>query len=204
MAWTRSVRAQGAGPDRTSLCLDELRDAIIELWDGQGRLALGYDSWHNLCMAEGLNLKLRLPMMARRSIVGDLTEHGMSTRAIGSALGVGKSTMQRDLEQCVPNGTPATITGREGKPYPPNRHRIEPQQIGPHTVTISPPQEPTPVRVVGYRTDPVGHVGNIDRVARELLTLLGRADARHDLPERRVLLGDLAAVIEDRREQWVD
>jgi hypothetical protein len=34
--------------------LDELRDAIIELWDGQGWLALGYDSWHNLCMAEGL------------------------------------------------------------------------------------------------------------------------------------------------------
>jgi hypothetical protein len=106
----------------------EMADAVVQLWQGQGWLALGYDSWDDLCAAE-LSLKLQLPIGARHSIVGSMTKQGMSTRAIGSALGVGKSTVQRDLEQAVPNGTPARIIGRDGNRYPPRR--IEPQKIEP-------------------------------------------------------------------------
>ena len=65
--------------------------------------------------------------------------------------------------------------------------------------------EPTPVPPPeDIYIDPVGPFGTIDRVAQELLILLGRAGGRHASPGRRVLLGDVAAAIEEYRSHWVD
>jgi hypothetical protein len=187
--------------DKITASLDEIRDAIIQLWDGKGWITLGYPSLQDLCEAE-FRMKLQLPTTERISVVHDLTGHGLSTRAIGSALGISQSTVTRDRRSGEPNDSPAEVAGRDGKRYRMKPPR-EPEKIH-ATVSISPPREPTPVPPPNIHIDPVGHLGNIDRVAKELLVLLGRADARHDPPERRVLLGDLAAVIEERRGHWVE
>lgn len=63
----------------------------------------------------------------RRKVVAELRANGHSVRAIAGALGVGKSTVDRDLGSGVPRGTPAqnlgsesrkTVTGTDGKTYP--------------------------------------------------------------------------------------
>jgi hypothetical protein len=189
--------------DKIKASLDGIRDAIIQLWVGQGWITLGYSSWEDLCEAE-FRMNLQLPRTVRVSVVHDLTKRGMSSRAIGSALRVDQKTVVNDRHAGEEDSSPGTTIGLDGK-----RYRIhippppEPRNIHPN-VSIDPPREPTPVPPPNFRVDPVGHMGNIDRVAKELLVLLGRADARHDPPERRVLLGDLAAAIEARREHWVE
>jgi hypothetical protein len=47
----------------------------------------------------------------------------MSVRAIAGALGVGKSTVNRDLEAAVPSGTPDNVVGVDGKTY----RKLEPK-----------------------------------------------------------------------------
>lgn len=47
---------------------------------------------------------------------------GLSTRAIGAALGVGVATVHRDREATVPDGTvePVPIKGMDGRDYAPS------------------------------------------------------------------------------------
>jgi hypothetical protein len=184
--------------DRIKTTWQDMSDAIVQLWEGRGWPALDYDSWDDLCAAE-LNLKLQLPMMARRSIVGNLSGHGMSTRAIGSALGVDPKTVVNDRRAGVESSTPAEIIGTDGKRYRMEPPR-EPESI-PVKVTIAPRPEPAPP-AQPIHIERVGPMGNIDRVAKELCTLLRREPARRDSPERRELIGDLLALIEDRRAEW--
>lgn len=150
-----------------------------------------------------LSMKLQLPMGARIAIVDSLTEHGMSSRTIASALGVHRRTVERDRELGGAIAPGEGIIGQDGKRYPvhipPPR---EPEQIHPNVTIVD--HEPPP-------TQPPSHVelvepfGGIDRVAGELSTLLRRRpDGRHDSSERRMLLGDLAALIEERRGHWVE
>lgn len=56
---------------------------------------------------------------ARSGYGAELRAEGMSTRAIGSALGIGKSTVDRDLGT-VPSGTdePERVTGLDGRERP--------------------------------------------------------------------------------------
>jgi hypothetical protein len=187
--------------DKITVSLDEIRDAIIQLYEGKGWITLGYPSWQDLCEAE-FRMKLKIPTTERISFVHDLTGHGLSTRTIGSALGISQSTVTRDRRSGEPNDSPAEVIGRDGKRYPMEPPR-EPEKIH-ATVGISPSREPTPVPPPNIHIDPVGHLGNIERVAEELLVLLSRSDGRRDSQERRVLLGDLAAVIEERRGRWVE
>jgi transposase-like protein len=100
--------------DTISAGLDEIRVAIIQLWEGQGWTALGYDSWESLCTAE-FRGGLHLPRPERRELVADLSEEGMSTRAIAPALGVHPDTVANDRR--VGNPTAAPITGLDGKTY---------------------------------------------------------------------------------------
>lgn len=120
--------------DRVKAGVDDLRDAITTLWDGQGWLALGYDSWDALCDAE-FAVRIALPTPERKQIVGELAGSGMSDRAISGALGVPRTTVQRDRAQVAQSGPPVEpvdtdtgeinpppapappIQGRDGKTY---------------------------------------------------------------------------------------
>lgn len=107
--------------DKVKASVDDLRDAITTLYDGRAWLALGYASWDDLCDTE-FAVRIALPRAERQAVVADLSEAGMSTRAIGSALGVDPMTVSRDLSSGVANATPATATAvfdADMKPYQP-------------------------------------------------------------------------------------
>lgn len=61
---------------------------------------------------------LRVPRPERAAVVGTMREAGMSTRAIGSAIGVDDRTVRRELTGSgAAYAAPATTTGRDGKTY---------------------------------------------------------------------------------------
>lgn len=72
----------------------------------QGRLheALGFKSW-TAYVADALGGQLQLSGEARQAMVQVLAGEGMSVRAIATATGVSKSTVDRDLNQLSQTGT---------------------------------------------------------------------------------------------------
>jgi ParB family chromosome partitioning protein len=90
-----------------------------------------------------LNLHRRhLTRDQRRELVAKLRGQGWSLRRIAERLGVSKSQVERDASG-VPFGTPATVTGADGKQYPatkpapvewPERHEAEAPTPAPQPV----------------------------------------------------------------------
>lgn len=75
---------------------DELVQRVYEAYNRQAHLALGYDSWAEMCEGEGLGF-YRLPRDKRAPTVVQLKSHGMSNRAIASAVGVDERTVRNDI-----------------------------------------------------------------------------------------------------------
>lgn len=71
-------------------------DLLVEAYQRRAWAALGYQSWDAYTDAELGETRLRLPREQRREVVASMTEAGMSTRAIGSALGVSREQVRRD------------------------------------------------------------------------------------------------------------
>lgn len=94
---------------------DEGPRRVIDAYRRRAWLALGYGSWTDMCDGEDL----RLP----REMTPELQAGGLSIRAIAAVTGVGTMTAQRDAVAGVPptqeSGTPAPVTGLDGKSYPP-------------------------------------------------------------------------------------
>lgn len=91
---------------------------IKELHAGQGWKALNYDTWQEACEAELGGFRLGWVPEERREVVAELREAGMSTRAIGTALGVHHSTVADDLTGVGnPTPDPAPVTGLDGKDH---------------------------------------------------------------------------------------
>lgn len=132
-AWASSVAADWVA----------LTEGIIEGYQRRAWLGLGYGSWAEMCA------ELDLPRIEdrelRRELVGSMRGEGMSTRAIGAALGASHQTVQRDLP-AGPNGPadqPAHVTGADGKTYPATRPAPEVEDIAGETVLHDPdPQVP--------------------------------------------------------------
>ena len=130
-AWANGIRASWS----------DLTERIIEGHQRRAWLALGHGSWNEMCAQ--LNLPRIEDRDQRRELVADLRGSGMSTRAIGAALGASKSSVDRDLAG-VPNGTPDTVTGADGKRYPATRKQPEVEDIAGETVLHDPDSgEPT-------------------------------------------------------------
>ena len=100
---------------------------IKELHAGQGWKALNYDTWQEACEAELGGFRLGWVPEERREVVAELRDAGMSTRAIGTALGVGMTTVKRDLAG-GPGGPPdpTPVTGLDGKTYTPQPRPVAP------------------------------------------------------------------------------
>jgi len=81
-------------------------DLLVEAYQRRAWAALGYESWDAYTDAELGETRLRLPREQRREVVASMTEAGMSTRAIGSALGVDPMTVSRDRSAGVAKATP--------------------------------------------------------------------------------------------------
>lgn len=82
---------------RIKEALDVSYELIILAYQGRAWEAMGHASWDGYCQVEFKGARmLRLAVDQRQEIVSELKEAGMSTRQIGSALGVGQRTIVRD------------------------------------------------------------------------------------------------------------
>ncbi len=108
--------------DRIKAGVAELLPIIREAFERRADAALGYESWQAYCDTELRGL--RLPVGDRREAVAGLREAGMSTRAIGAALGIGQTQVMRDLGRLNTNGSvdqPETVTSLDGRERPASR-----------------------------------------------------------------------------------
>jgi hypothetical protein len=92
----------------------ELPRRVAEAYAGRAWVALGYESWESMC--EGEDLALRLPRGERSALVMELTDAGLSARAIAPVVGVNRKTVDRDVRGGT-NDPPAEVTGLDGKTY---------------------------------------------------------------------------------------
>lgn len=104
----------------------KIEAAVWALWNGRGWIALGFSSWGDMCDARFNSTFIRIPRERRQEVVCSLAEKGMSTRAIGSALGVSDMTVRRDQKAAGATFVaPETTTGSDGKTYT-RQERLEP------------------------------------------------------------------------------
>lgn len=108
--------------DQINATADRLADLAIEAYTGRAWLSLGYASWEAFTAAE-----IQLPKLGRderRELVASLRSAGMSTRAIGSAIGVSDGTVRNDIGSGAQNYAPEQpdkVVGADGKTYKPTR-----------------------------------------------------------------------------------
>lgn len=102
--------------------LAKVADLLEKAKAGEVWRPLGYSSWTTYMEDEfKTDLAAIRAATERADVAKALTEAGMSLRSAAKALGVGKSTVARDLAEVSQNGTPAErppATGRDGKTYP--------------------------------------------------------------------------------------
>lgn len=145
--------------DEARALTDQIKDTAAVLWElivaayhGRAWIALGYESWDVYCIREFGSSRLRIPREERPDMVCSLRQAGLSIRAIASATGIDKNTVQADLAQVseihtpdeppndvgaatragIQTGTPEFVTGTDGRMYPrkpptvPKDHRFTP------------------------------------------------------------------------------
>ncbi|QTD97021.1 hypothetical protein [Streptomyces cyanogenus] len=108
--------------DRIKIAVEGTWQLIREAYTTRTWAVLGYDTWDAYCTAEFGETRLRLPREERQEVVASLRDSGLSVRAIASATGVGRGTVERDLAG-VPSGTPGTrsVVGTDGRVYAQSR-----------------------------------------------------------------------------------
>lgn len=89
---------------------------IFAAWNDADWTVLGYTSWAEYVDAEFGAERVRLPADQRKKAVEELRLAGMSTRAIGTTLGVNRSTVQKDI-QVGGIHPPDEVLGADGKRY---------------------------------------------------------------------------------------
>lgn len=113
--------------ERYAGSIRRLQDLITSLYAGRAWETLGFASWSDLCAARfGPKIKA-LGVDFRRDLVAILGDAGLSTRAIGAAVGVSEGTIRGDRQvrndyaPDVRSDSPPTeaqkITGVDGKVY---------------------------------------------------------------------------------------
>lgn len=98
--------------------VEGIQARLVELWEGRAWLALGHATWGDMCAAEfdSVAVGRLLPRDERRELVTHLADAGMSSREIGTGLGMSYKTAQRDLggTNVPPTHTPSGIPVPEG------------------------------------------------------------------------------------------
>jgi len=96
-----------------------LGERVTTAYLGRAWVALGYESWDAMTDAEFPGARLRIPREQRAEQVQSLRAAGLSTRAIGSALGVNDRTVRRDLPSAANAADePATVRSLDGRTRP--------------------------------------------------------------------------------------
>lgn len=126
--------------------LAEWQQDVIAAYAAQDWDALGYDTWDAYLDGEFGEHRVKLPREQRREIVAGMSAAGMSTRAIGAALGTGNATVYRDLQATVSDETderPEVVLSLDGRERPASRPAlIEPEIVD--AELIDEPARPEP------------------------------------------------------------
>jgi transposase len=99
--------------------MGDLMALVVKAHLGRAWLALGYESWPDYIKGEFNHAPLSLPREERKAVVALLRGQGMSTRAIGPAIGVTDRTVANDLAGAkffAPDEL-APVIGLDGKKY---------------------------------------------------------------------------------------
>lgn len=129
-AWASTI-----APTLTQTEARELTDQIVDrlaqlvplvkrAYEGRADRALGYANWHSYCAAELGGI--RIPLADRPTVVTELRREGMSTRAIGSALGVDAKTVRNDLKSSGEKSPVETVMSLDGRERPATQPKSEP------------------------------------------------------------------------------
>lgn len=101
---------------------EKLVGLIRQAREGGAHEALGFKSWTAYAEAVCSDTPLmQLTRDQRRELVSELSDEGMSTRAIAPIVGASVATVKRDVaapgSNEPPDASPRQITGRDGKTY---------------------------------------------------------------------------------------
>ena len=100
---------------------DAAAPLIAQAYQGRIWQALGYNDWHEYLVGE-FGGPLRLGREERKATVLELRQEGLSTPAIGEALGISDETARRDLIEATSTNVevdlPASIIGLDGRERP--------------------------------------------------------------------------------------
>lgn len=138
----------------------EIWPLIVEAFEGRIWVALGLPSWSAYCDAHLRGMVPAIDRAERQQRVAELRDSGMSTRAIGTALGVDHKTVVNDIragaggEFSPPEQRPSVV-GLDGKTYTPPAPK-------PASVPFTPPPPPISAEEAEERRQ--------RRVATDLLT----------------------------------
>lgn len=110
-------------------------DALIKAYTEEHWRVLGYDSWEKYCHDEFNDALTRLNrVLVIDTAIKMSTEGHMSLRAIESATGISKSTLNRALSEIAaiepPTGEPRKNKGLDGKEQPAAKPKPEPAEPG--------------------------------------------------------------------------
>ena len=107
--------------------LEDMAPIVLAAIEARDWEAFGYATWEAYCEGE-FGGPLRLGRSDRTALVRDLRAGGMSTRAIGSAIGASEGTVRNDIAGAQDY---APVTGLDGKTYPATRPLAAPPQPSP-------------------------------------------------------------------------
>lgn len=102
--------------ERIRTTIDRTWDLIAKAYTDRAWAVLGYPTWDVYCEREFGSTWFKLPRETRGEVVQSLRDLGLSTRAIGSAIGVDDRTVRRDLSGAA-SAAPAAVMGTDGKTY---------------------------------------------------------------------------------------
>lgn len=197
-------------------------DTIGEAYEKRDWVTLGHGSWDEYCEKEFGEKRLKLSREQREQAVLAFRGAGMSIRAIGSALGLPKSSVADVLAQVSePGHLPDSVTGADGKTYAPTRDTSAEPEVAASPPEVAeapgpvdtPPPAPAPVdvtgRVVGEGARPVTPAAEVwtadESVMREYLerggTVVVSQRGQHDRLIRWAEHHGLFVRI-DRRTEW--
>lgn len=102
--------------------LAEWQTDVIAAYVARDWEALGYESWDAYLDGEYGEHRVRLPRDQRREIVAGMSAAGMSTRAIGAAVGVDQKTVVNDRAATEEfSSVPETVLSLDGRERPASR-----------------------------------------------------------------------------------
>jgi phage N-6-adenine-methyltransferase len=141
--------------DQIRTSMEDMAPLIERAVRGRAWAALGYQSWHDYVVGE-FGGPLRLGREERQEAVLRLRQGGLSTPAIGMALGVSDETVRRDLISTNVE-MPDTITTLDGRSYPAHRESQGLGRLAP-LMTSDTPEWYTPRHVLDFVVRALGRI----------------------------------------------